>query len=1021
MNSPRPTTRTSSVTTSLRLLLALCIALAGVIVAPLRAFAEPLTAPFTDDDFSMVASRSDNMGAYTSTDSAFAADPSVITRTDDQPGWMQWDVAADLTSVSVDSYMWVHGTNQRLVVQTSADGATWTPLPGVSVVQRTNEAGADWPFTTHEARVTEPGQRHLRVELTGSAEGGGWGIQVSRVHVNSRVLMVSATPKAPARIGGPTDITLATPSQNATIRYTLNGGAEKTYSGPIRITDKTRIVAVASSPGLISSVPATFDYSTSAEVTVDRYGQVAAADFPGKVTSDEQLRADVAADKAWYGSLKPPARDPYGGDPGSGARLGLDATGWFHLGTTSDGRKTLVTPDGNQYFSLGLNGFGSVGDTYTQVSGREELYEYLPSDPADPLNAGWMGNSRQNYSFYVANQVRKYGSWNPDADWSRQVERASQLCFNGAGGFSNIGLRSNAPYPYVAHLDDVPNHPIGDSGLYDVYAPGLQQELNEAMARNVAAYKNDRHLIGYMFFNEIFWTRLRTAVSESKASEVASKGVLVDMLQKRHGTIASFNAAWGMDAASFDALKEMPFAPRTDAAVADIDAFSEAFLDTFYEVFSTAIRKADPHHLVMGDRWFGNVIANDKLRDQLATAAGKHLDVITYNYYTWDLNQSRIDAIWEKSGHTPMILTEFHYGEPTHGLTFAIRMGANEDEKGLLYRNYVEKAAASGGKIVGAHWFEYLDQAATGRWYQGYDGEAGGIGIIDVADRPYKVLQQHMAQSNCAIYNLAEGRQKPYQYAFKPGQTERDNSKTTKVPKAAAPLQMDGKLDQWPAGETLHLGAVDLVDGVMQDGVEGKFRLGWDEEFLYLHAAITDPTPMLNPNKGFDIWNGDAIELFVGPRNVDQGGGIQVADTQIILSAQPQDSDGRITYYWYNERSDQPRITGVVKPADGGYTLEARIRLADLHIDKVNPPQTMRFDIGFDDGNGRQRQRQFMWNGVEGNSQNREAWGRAVLQPAGDAPRPTPSVTPPATPTPTPTPSTVTPTPGKPGLPNTGR
>lgn len=962
-----------------RVLLVLLMCLGLVVGFAPTAHADRLPGAFTDDDFSKVDDRSPNMGVDTSTDEAFSSDPTVMTRDSAEQGWVEWQTDAPITQVSVNLYQWSHAENAKTRLLTSADGKTWTEATAVTS-STPNADASDWPRLTMEATISTLDQHWLRIELTGTADGGGWGTQLARVYVNSRVAMVRATPPAPAKLAGPTAITLTTATPGATIRYTINDGEPTTYSAPFTISDKSQVVAWATKDGLADSARSTFNYATRADEIVDRYGQVIAADFPGKVTSDKQLRADVRADDRYYDSLRPPRRDPYGGDRSTRGRLGMERTGWFHVDKTRGGRTTLVDPAGNQFFSTGLNVFGSVGDTYTQVSGREEKYEYLPPATGDLLSAGWMGEATDNYSFYIANQVRKYGKWNTGEYWQRQVERANALGFNTVGGFSNLTERKRAPKPYVAHLDDVPSHDIGDSGIYDVYADGLQAELDKSMANQTKPYRDDPYLVGYMFFNEIPWSKLRTAVPGAKASEVGSKAALVDLLEKRHHhSIASFNQAWAMDAASFDALRELEFTPKTDAAVADMDAFSEQFMDRFYAVFSRSIRKADPHHLVLGDRWFGSVIANDKLRAQLATAAGKHLDVITYNYYTWDLDTSRLEEIHKLSGGLPIILTEFHYGEPSHGLTFAIRMAANEDEKGRLYRNYVEKAAAT-GFVVGAHWFEYLDQAATGRWFQGTDGEAGGIGLLDVTDRPYKTMLSHVTRTNYQIYDVAEGKRVPYHYAFKPGQVERESHNTTQIPKASAPITVDGTLDaQWPDGPSIELGSKDLTDGVSLDGVEGSFRWSWDAENLYLHATIADPTPMKNQFHGFDIWNGDAIEIFVGPRNVDQGGAIQVADNQIIINAQPQDSSGRAEAFWYNDRTDQPPIDAVVKAAEGGYTVEAAIKLSDLNVGTVTPPQDLRFDFGFDDGNGRSRQRQYLWNGVEDNAHNREAWGRATM------------------------------------------
>ena len=53
---------------------------------------------------------------------------------------------------------------------------------------------------------------------------------------------------------------------------------------------------------------------------VDQFGQSTLVDWPGKVKSLDQLRTDVAAEKAYYDALKPPAFDAYGGLPESGEK-----------------------------------------------------------------------------------------------------------------------------------------------------------------------------------------------------------------------------------------------------------------------------------------------------------------------------------------------------------------------------------------------------------------------------------------------------------------------------------------------------------------------------------------------------------------------------------------------------------------------------------------------------------------------------------------------------------------------------
>jgi hypothetical protein len=102
---------------------------------------------------------------------------------------------------------------------------------------------------------------------------------------------------------------------------------------------------------------------------VDEFGQSAREDWPQKVKSAAGLAADVEAEKAYYENLHPPALDAFGGLPGSREKLGLQATGFFHVEKKEE-HWLLVDPAGNAFFHLGLCG-ASPSDDYTLVKGRE--------------------------------------------------------------------------------------------------------------------------------------------------------------------------------------------------------------------------------------------------------------------------------------------------------------------------------------------------------------------------------------------------------------------------------------------------------------------------------------------------------------------------------------------------------------------------------------------------------------------------------------------------------------------------
>ena len=168
------------------------------------------------------------------------------------------------------------------------------------------------------------------------------------------------------------------------------------------------------------------------------------------------------------------------------------------------------------------------------------------------------------------------------------------------------------------------------------------------------------------------------------------------------------------------------------------------------------------------------------------------------------------------------------------------------------------------------------------------------------------------------------------------------------------------------------------MQGSAAGGLEGTFKLCWDDANLYLLAHITDATPMQNAHQGDTLWDGDAVELFIGWEELDQAGSMRFTDRQIILGAAP--ANGGFRSHVMNAAA-QPRCEmTVVADVDGqGYTLQAAIPFPALGFTPKEGRQIL-FDLAIDDSpDGKARTRQLVWNGNARNSGDRTAWGRATF------------------------------------------
>ena len=100
-----------------------------------------------------------------------------------------------------------------------------------------------------------------------------------------------------------------------------------------------------------------------------------------------------------------------------------------------------------------------------------------------------------------------------------------------------------------------------------------------------------------------------------------------------------------------------------------------------------------------------------------------------------------------------MIVGEFHFGALDRGL-FHTGLVATRDqnERAKCYRAFVNDCLDH-PRFVGTHWFQWQDQALTGR----FDGENYQIGFVTVTDTPYPELVAAARDIGATMYRRRFG------------------------------------------------------------------------------------------------------------------------------------------------------------------------------------------------------------------------------------------------------------------------
>jgi agarase len=417
------------------------------------------------------------------------------------------------------------------------------------------------------------------------------------------------------------------------------------------------------------------------------------------------------------------------------------ATGFFHAELIG-GAWWLVDPVGGRFLSKGIN---TVRFDQDQIQGTERIP-------------------------YAQACLRKYGSrerWREAA-----AQRLLTWGFNTLGGWSEeeiagAGLSPLAITPVIdLGAAFISSRKSGTHAWLHGAVPDVFHTDFEVFARNraieaCAARCNEPGVLGWFSDNELRWgpdwrgpDELLTIFLNEPAGS-AGRDRAIGLLHERYGDFDGFNTVWKTAARSWDELavaapieapfdlrrQSMPNRGRAEGAEAafdaDCEAFAGALAERYFATTVNAIRLADPNHLVLGCR-FALVP-----RLSVIAAAGRHLDVVSFNCYEPD--PVRAIAAYEPA-RKPCLIGEFSFRGEDSGLPNTQGAGPRvptQTARARAFKHYV-RAALERSELVGYHWFEHADQPAEGR----FDGENSNFGVVTIDDEVYGELARAMAVMN---------------------------------------------------------------------------------------------------------------------------------------------------------------------------------------------------------------------------------------------------------------------------------
>ena len=273
---------------------------------------------------------------------------------------------------------------------------------------------------------------------------------------------------------------------------------------------------------------------------IDRFGQYAHREWPGKIRAVEDLERLREAEKADLAAHPGPGNwNRYGGWA-TGPKKAANA----HFRVIKDnGWWWLVDPEGRLFFSHGISAVRAWNGT--PLTHRVHWFQSIKDEGDEvarflrkmlvPSKAGYYeGMEPMCFDYAGANLFRKYGRGWRTAYPPLATARLRSWGFNTIGGWSagNIYLRRKLPYVVEIHFQSAPieGDRAGGPKFKDPFEADFERALGSQLSLQSNTSAGDSRCIGYFVDSDQTWdtdnVRLAVATLNSPAEQAAKKDFL---------------------------------------------------------------------------------------------------------------------------------------------------------------------------------------------------------------------------------------------------------------------------------------------------------------------------------------------------------------------------------------------------------------------------------------------------------------------------------------------------------------
>ena len=457
-------------------------------------------------------------------------------------------------------------------------------------------------------------------------------------------------------------------------------------------------------------------------------------DFVGRAENVEWLVEDEVPDK----TRDFPAYRPVGPETGIHGK----ATGFFHT-EKIDGLDWAIDPLGRATVLAGTDWCNPQGSMCEKLG-------YRPY-------GRWVQQHYASTEEWAAETAERLGSWGftvlpcggdpslfyRNLAWMNAADRVY---------FSHRMCRGDPDWRICEY------RPAPCTAFPNVFHPDFEAACDWWARQRCAPYRDDPWMVGYFIDNELSWWG-RVFANQA--------GGLFDLVAKMPNTHPAKKALVeymsGAAGSSGDASPRSLSAATTEQKI----GFLRLAAERYFVATTTAIRRADPNHMILGCRFAGGPSG---VHPVVMEVAGKYCDIVSFNHYPWaDLDEGVVfdsrsnkepvtDLYREAHDHAkkPLFLTEWSFpaldaGMPcTHGAGQRFYTQAERVQASELYA----KTLLSLPFFAGYSFFRWVDQPALG--IRSTFPEDSNYGLVSEENVPYEGLVSMFTRVHGSAAELRE-------------------------------------------------------------------------------------------------------------------------------------------------------------------------------------------------------------------------------------------------------------------------